>query len=96
MIVSTISAERKKLRNEITPVSAEQSRTEDNNEASYGAHRGIDGNQATAAYISKGSDRVAWYKVRFDGLKCIDQVTVSYPQLRPNEKRGKGVGGGRR
>ena len=65
---------REKLPNEITPISAEQSRTRDNNEVSYGAHRGIDGNQVTAAYISKVSDQVAWYKVKFDGLKCIDQV----------------------
>ena len=69
-----ISAVREKLSDEIKPVSAEQSRTRDNNEAFYGAQRGIDGNQGTAAYVSIGSDPMSWYKVKFDGLKCIDQI----------------------
>merc|ERR1719282_846075 len=67
-------AERKRLENEIRPVSAVQSRTKNNDVANYGAMRGIDGDQATAAYIQKSTDPVAWYKVKFNSLHCVDEI----------------------
>jgi hypothetical protein len=45
----------------------------DNNESLYGAANGIDGDQATRANIPSSS-AAPWYRVKFDGVECIDQV----------------------
>jgi len=70
----TNGAARNKIPNEIKPDSATQSRTMNNDEAKYGAARGIDGDQATNAYIQKSSDPYSWYRVKFGKLQCISQV----------------------
>jgi hypothetical protein len=64
---------RTKLPGELTPIGAEQSLTRDNNESLYGAANGIDGDQATLAFIPSSS-AAPWYRVKFDEVKCIDQV----------------------
>jgi hypothetical protein len=64
---------RAKLPGEITPITAEQSSTAYNSEKLFGAAKGIDGDLDTQALIfrSKGP---WWYRVKFLGVKCINQV----------------------
>jgi hypothetical protein len=72
-IIASVSVVRERLPDEILAVNAEQSRTK-NNETAYGATRGIDGDNATTAHVPIDSDPVAWYRVKFDGLQCIEKV----------------------
>ena len=59
---------------EITPVSAEQSATKDNNEELNGAGNAIDMNNKTKSSAVAGSDGNAWIKISLGSIHCVQQV----------------------
>ena len=61
---------------EITPVSAEQSRTYNNNEDEFAASHAIDLDLDTMSKTTSGSDGTIWLKVTLDKTDCIHQVEI--------------------
>ena len=61
---------------EITPVSAEQSRTATDNEERYAASHAIDLDLDTGSKTTSGSDGTIWLKVTLDKTNCIHQVEI--------------------
>ena len=59
---------------EIIPASAEQSATQNNDEAKYGAGRAIDLDLDTYSRTVAGSDGTLWLKVTLDKVYCVEQV----------------------
>ena len=70
----TITATRTREAGEITPVSAEQSATVDNDEANYRAGNAIDLDLNTRSRTAAGSDGTVWLKVNLDKVHCVKQV----------------------
>ena len=68
---SIISAKRERLANEIPPVSAEHSRTKENNDQKYGAINAMDLDFDTPSYTKAGSDGATWIKLTLDQVRCI-------------------------
>ena len=68
---------------EITPVSAEQSATRNNNEANNGAGLAIDLDLSTDAYITAGADGTIWLKITLDKVYCVEQVIRHYQDGNP-------------
>ena len=67
-----ILATRKRVTGEITPVRAEQSATNDNDEYRYGAPRAIDLDLDTRSYTNDYG--TPWLKVILDRVYCVEQV----------------------
>ena len=65
---------RERLPGEITPVSAEQSHTHNDNEEHYAASHAIDLDLDTESFTATGSDSTVWLKVKLDNRNCIHQV----------------------
>ena len=63
---------------EITPVSAEQSATRNNNEANNGAGLAIDLDLSTDADITAGADGTIWLKITLDKVYCVERVIRHY------------------
>ena len=59
---------------EITPVSAEQSATRNNNEANNGAGLAIDLDVHTKTDTVAGADGTIWLKITLDKVYCVEQV----------------------
>ena len=76
--MTVISALRERKLGEITPVSAEQSATEDDSEEKYAAAHAIDMDWETMSHTIFGSDGTTWFKVKLDKLHCIEQVIWYY------------------
>ena len=64
------SALRERHADEITLVSAEQSRTSQDNEERYAARHAIDLDLGTCSRSVAGSDGVTWLKVTLDQVHC--------------------------
>ena len=65
------------MNGEIEPTNAEQSSTEEGNEALYGAGKAIDLDISTGSYArppTTGPDIQLWWKANFDKVHCIHQV----------------------
>ena len=67
---------RERLPGEITPVSAEQSRTYEDNEEYYAASHAIDLDLDTGSKTTSGSDGTPWLKVTLDNTNCIHKVEI--------------------
>ena len=70
----TFTAPRERQADEITPVSAEQSATNYNDEAKYGAGRAIDLDLDTYNYAVSGTDGTVWLKLTLDKVYCVQQM----------------------
>ena len=55
-------------------MSAEQSRTLDDNEAKYAAARAIDLDLRTASVSARAVDRTVWLQVKLDSVHCVQGV----------------------
>ena len=69
-----ISGIRDKVPGEITPVSAEQSATKNNDDVKHGSGRAIDMNYKTKSTAVPGSDGKAWLKITLDQVHCVQRV----------------------
>ncbi|KAL5270945.1 hypothetical protein ACHWQZ_G001565 [Mnemiopsis leidyi] len=65
---------RDRVAGEITPVSAVQSATKENNEELNGAGNAIDMNNKTKSSAVAGSDGNAWIKISLGSIHCVQQV----------------------
>ena len=65
---------RKPQAGEITPISAEQSATLDNDEANHGAGNAIDLDLWTRTWTVPGSDGTTWLKLTLDKVYCVEKV----------------------
>ena len=74
---------RERLPGEITPVSAEQSHTYEDNEEDNAASHAIDLDLKTSSRTEPGSDGTVWLKVKLDNTNCIHQATWYYPSGNP-------------
>ncbi|KAL5265876.1 hypothetical protein ACHWQZ_G006516 [Mnemiopsis leidyi] len=76
---------RKKVSDEITPVSAEHSATYVNYEAKYGAGFAIDLDLDTRSMTAPRSDGTTWLKITLDKVHCVGKViqyeSSGYPFL---------------
>ena len=72
--LSLISARRKRLDDEIIPVSVEKSNAETNNEKDDSAAHAIDLDLETKSTSYRGSDDKVWLKVHLGKLHCVQQV----------------------
>ena len=68
------TAIRERVAGEITPVSAEQSKTKDNDEVTYGAGNAIDRNKDTLSSTFPGPDGKSWLKINLGKVYCVEQV----------------------
>ena len=59
---------------EISPVSAEQSATYNNNDANYGARFAIDLKFGTYSWVTAGPDGALWLMAILDKVYCVEQV----------------------
>ena len=74
------SAQRDRLAGEITPISAAQSNTLNNNEKLWGAQQAIDQNPRTKSMPAVNSKNEAWLEVSLDKVYCVETV-IRYNQL---------------
>ena len=74
----TISATRERIADEITPTSAEQSKTYKDNEETYAAAHAIDLNWDTRSLTSAGSHGKSWLKIKLSQVYCVQQVIWYY------------------
>ncbi|KAL5258085.1 hypothetical protein ACHWQZ_G012888 [Mnemiopsis leidyi] len=65
---------RRRVAEEIIPVSVEHSSTTANNETKNGAGRAIDMDLYSASSTSAGSDGASWLKLTLDKVHCVYQV----------------------
>ena len=72
--ILSISATRKRLPGEITPESASQSCTYDDNKDQYGAEHAIDLDLNTLSKTCLRSDGTLWLQLKLDQVHCVEQV----------------------
>ena len=63
---------------EITPVSAENSRTLSDDEVKHAAKLAIDGDLSTAAYTLADDEGKKWLKLTLDHANCVEKVIWFY------------------
>ena len=76
--VFTISALRPQETDEITPVSAEHSKTRNADESNNAARYAIDRDSYTRSSTSDGADGERWLKVNLAKVNCIKKVIMYY------------------
>ena len=67
-------ATREKLAGEIKPVSAENSRTSNDDEEKYAAAFSIDRDLSTTTSVAPGTDGKSWHQVKLGKVYCVHQV----------------------
>ena len=68
------AALRVRVAGEITPVSAEQPKTKNNDEVTYGAGNAIDRDKNTHSSTFPGTDGTSWLKINLGKVYCVEQV----------------------